>query len=384
MTWFGDIYIPWITEKDTSIDREVIEKNFVGESPQVYEFNPDLESGTYSIVLNEKIHPLEESFKEQRDSILSMTDRHGTEFPFNVGGDIGFALVNSSSVNMFPSAEIQRGEIEARFLPLDSYNSSIVFNPSKIKGEFNINSSDSLVAFPSEVDISQSPEYTINSEDGQIDLYKFDSRTILSILNDENLSEFERQSICRVFNSLEERIYSDQKEIDTGSNVDNSVIKVEFSDSFQNVFIWDSGWKNIGRLVYNYETGFARENFNDKINVETNIDYNLNIYRGLPLFHVTFSNRTAFDFEPENQIVSSSDNEYYLLAEDSEGNEIIIIRFSQDGEFNQSDFLLAVEDLEQQKEYDVIVGYVPESIEASVYADYLYNIGSRRRTFTEK
>jgi hypothetical protein len=383
MTYFGDIDLPFITEKDTSISKDVVEKNFVDAPPQVYNVTPDLESGSYSLVLNEAHHARNETFEEQRDAVLSMASRHGTEFPFEVGGDVGYVLVNNASTSITPSQEIEEGEIELRYLDDNSYRSAVKVTPENPRNsDFDVTPKETLVGFPTFVDVvNETADFTISTEDTDLDLYIVDSSTVYEYDEDStDMSKSQRESICRLYNSNDLRLYSDSKVVDNGSYINNSLVRVDYNSDSSTIEYYDGGWTTIGDVELPFDDGYASDNTNDGITVEFVNGNESTVYRGFSVAEYTFSGETSFTFGVDATLQST--NNYYAHWNDGT-YDVIIVRESSDGSFftNVSDF--GVNSLGSSTEYTKYVGIVPSAVSVSDYARYVYNLGNRRRTFTQ-
>lgn len=390
MVSFGDIEIPWLTSKDTSISKDTVEKNFVDETPQVYELTADLEAGSYSAILNENVQSKNESFEEQQDAVLSMVSRHGTEFPFQASGDNGYILVNSASVNTFPSLEIREGELSVRFLEQSDYYSAIKAYPqSHPNGDFDASADpeESFIALPSSLNvINTTSDYTVTSEDGDLSLYTFSGDTVFEFEQDSNdITLSQTHSICRLTNSAGERIYSDKRVADVGSDVQNGLVSVSLDSSSSPVDYYNgTSWVSIGTTQLPFDDGYAHENSNDEIVVEAINDNRASIHRGFSTVRYDFEGQTSFDFTPATSFTEQSVNDYYAHWQDGNSRDIIIVRTSSDGSFYTGTDNIGIQNLTDTTRYSVFVGVVPGSITVSDYARFVYNYGLRNRTFTQK
>lgn len=383
MTWFGDIYLPFIVEKDTSISKDIVEKDFVDSPPQVYNVTPDLESGSYSLVLNQNHHERSETFEEQRDAVLSMVARHGTEFPFEVGGDVGYVLVNNASTSITPSQEIEEGTIELRYLDDTSYRSALKVTPQNPRlGDFDITPEESLVGFPSFVDvIGETADFTISTEDTDLELYIVDSSTVYEYDEDStDMSKSQRESICRLYDSNDLRLYSDSKIVDNGSYINNSLTRVDYGSASSTIEYYDGSWVTIGDVQLPFDDGYASENTNDEITIEFVNGSQSSVYRGFSIAEYTFDNQTEFLFSVDATL---QDTQNYYGHWNDGTYDIIIVRESSDGSFVTNTSTVGIENLNSSTEYTNYVGIVPSAVSVSDYARYVYNLGRRHRTFTQ-
>lgn len=389
MVSFGDIEIPWLTSKDTSISKDTVEKNFVEEPPEVFELTPDLESGTYSAILNETVQEKNESFEEQQDAVLSMVSRHGTEFPFESSGDDGYLLVNSASVNIFPSLEIREGELQVRFLKQSVYNPAIKAKPrSNYNGDFATSASpvETFIALPSSLNvINHTENYQVTSEDGNLSLYTFSGDTVFEFEEDSNDTTLSQtHSICRLFNSAGERYYSDKRVVDNGSTADNGLFSVTFQGSSSPLEYYDgSTWQDIGSVQLPFNDGYAEQNTNDEVAVEVLNGNRGYIYRGFSAVGYDFHGQTSFDFTPTETFTEQSINDYYAHWQDGSGRDIIIVRTSNDGSFYTGASDIGIQNLSSSEDYSAFVAVVPTPVTVSDYARFIYNYGLRNRTFTQ-
>ena len=388
MVYFGDIDVPYLTEKDTSISKDVVEKNFVDEPPQVFELTADLEAGTYSVILNEKIHKRSESFVEQEDAVLSMVSRHGTEFPFQSAGDSGYALVESANVTTFPSLEIREGNIEVRFLDENDYHSAVKATPDSLRNAAFDDDAipvESYVAFPSEVEIvGYSPIYTLSTADGDVDLYTFDEKTIFEYDELEERHESQQIAICRLFNSDDERLYSDSRVVDNGSYVSNSLIKNTYNETDSTLEYYDGTWSEIGSTQLSFDDGYGHINENDEVTLRFVNEKESSIYRGFSIVRYQFDGESQFEFKPSVNFTEETVADYYSHYVDDNNNDLLVVRTKSDGNFFDDGSVFGINDLNTEQEYQVYIGVVPDEISADEYARYVYNFGRRQRTFVQK
>lgn len=423
MPWLGDIFIPIVTSKDTSISRNVVEKNFVDEDPQVFELPPDLESGTYSVILNEKIHERGETFREQIDALKSLSSRDASELPFELAGDKGYLVVNASSASIIPSQEIREGEIELRFMEHSSYRPALNVVSEHYSEDFSPTAKESLVALPSSATSVEdsggtlSPNYTIPSEEGDLDLYLYSDNLIeydhgYKILEGNYGEDYgasyggigafdEITSPVRIYavsgNYGEDygekyggdlsRIYSDEE---TFNDVvlDNGVLKASSFGDSSALYRYDSAnddWKLFGNVPLKNSDGYTPLFNNYHSSIDFIGDHSLSLFRGYSVARYSdVTDTTEFRFSAKNALSSGTDNGYYYSVTDSAGNDIILVRTSNDGNFRQDSGDIIVENLDSTVEYDFFVGYVPDPIPVSDYARYVFNRGSWRRTLVQR
>lgn len=388
MPYFGDVYIPWITDKDTSISKDTVEKNFVDHPPQVYELTPDLEAGTYTAVLNETVHDKDESFVEQQDAVLSMVSRHGTEFPFSVAGDDGYVIVSSANTSIDPRQEIRDAEIDVRFLDGSDYNGCMIVNPYPFKGgsfDSEVEPHETLASFPSSINvIGKTPDLTLEGEDEDIDYYIISDRGVLEY--EETDLNSQQNNICHLFNSTDERIYSESRIVDDGSTVNNSKCRVTYNDSGSQVEYYDSrGWNLLGTVNLPFGDGYPSVNENEQIDLEFVNDNSSSLYRGMPFVEYTFSGESEFVLELDTEVQVYDDTWSDYFAQWSDGNflNIIIVKAFNEGDFFNNDPEIGIENLTPSDEHKLMVAVAPTELAMQDFARYVYNVGSRRRSFVQ-
>jgi hypothetical protein len=410
MPYFGDIFIPWITDKDTSITKETIEKNFVDEKPQVYELTPDLEGGTYNLVLNENYSDKNETLNEQQDAVLSMVSRHGTEFPFSIGNDQAYLLVSGADTSIDPRQEIREATIQARILPRSKYASAVEVKPHPVNGagDFNYDLGNyTYIGFPSNVGVSSTKDFTISSEDGDIDIYSLSSNSLFEIYERAEgyglnygadygrgtsvLMSSEQQSICKLFGASGQRIYSDYTVAEQGSVLNNSLIKTTLNASSSNIDVWDgSAWSNLGSLELAYENGYALNNENRKVELEFVNGNKETIYHSLPAVRYNISNTGDFVFTPNLTNISQVEsNNYYSVwtdPNDSTGEDIIMVRLVDNGNFftDTTAGTFGIENMDPTEGNDVFIGKVLDDLTIEEMVQSIYTHGTRRNTFVQK
>lgn len=394
MVWFGDIDIPWITDKDTSIDREVIEKNFAERPPDVFELTPDLESGTYTAVLNENVHSRSETFGEQTDAVQSMPSRHVTEFPVDINGEVGHVMVDTSTVAIFPSLEIREAEMDLRFMEKKDYKPGFVLEADHYNSNFTPTPKESLVAIPNKAsniqdsaDNTLSPQFTLSAEDGDLDLYLYDdNREAYDFERPSDYTSGERISPVRLYKSIGgERVYSDSDSLENyGYSLENGLVRFEHNQSQNNVYIYDGSWTQIGNLNISGDDGYAPTNRNYQVEVDLINEYTSSLLRGFTVGRFDIAGTTSFTFSTNDTLSTGSTANWYRTVTNGNGDEIILIRTSSDGSFSDDSSTLEVTGLTSSKHYTLYFGFVPSSPTTSDYARYVYNIGSWKRTLIQK
>lgn len=385
MPYFGDIFIPWLTTKDTSISRDVIEKNFVDAPPQVFELNNNLESGTYSAILNEDVHKKNESFSEQTDAINSMPGRHVSEFPYAVGGDKGHIVVENSTVEITPSNVIRRAELDIRFLSSDKFKPAASVEASEASSDFTVTPIESVYPIPADATVSKNPEVTVSTRDGDVDFYKYSTRENISWTLPSDYASVERVSPTRLYKSNDERVYSDLPAVENNSYFDNGLLKATLKDP-TDISYYDGSWVKVGDIDVQGGSGYASEYSNDETEVSfASNSYYYSIYRGLPVVEVNISDSSLTFTSTENITSADTSNLYYSTATmDSSGYELILIRESSDGSISVNSDNITLSGLDSTNEYTIYVGVVPSEMNSENLARWVFNRGSWRRTMVQK
>jgi len=236
--------------------------------------------------------------------------------------------------------------------------------------------------FPTFVDVvNETADFTISTEDTDLDLYIVDSSTVYEYNEDStDMSKSQRESICRLYNSNDLRLYSDSKIVDNGSYINNSLVRIDYDSSSSTIEYYDGGWVTIGDVQLPFDDGYASENTNDEITTEFVNGSQSSVYRGLSAVEYTFDSQTAFSFSVDATLQNSTN--YYAHWNDGT-YDIIIVRESSDGSFFTNASTIGVDSLTTSTEYTNYVAIVPPSISVSDYARYVYNLGRRSRTFTQ-
>lgn len=410
MVFLGDINIPWVTEKNTSINRDVVEKNFVHEPPQVYELTPDLESGTYNAILHETVHARNESFTEQIDAVRSLPDRHPSELPIDLAGDVGHVAVNAASSSLTPSNEVREASLELRFLEQEDYRSAVIGTAQSFSSDFDTTAVESAMPIPSVASNvedsdgnSLSPEYSVETADGEIAYYHYDTnRTVIEYDLPSPVSYAERTAPVRLYNvdgnygenygdsygGTLRRFYSDYKSFQYGT-VRNELLEVSPDSGACTLWRYRNSsddWAELGSVQVGATDGYGEEVANYSTTVNFVDAYNLTLDRGATV--TKFSNvtdTTEFEFDASNTLQSGQDNGYYYHATDSAGNELIVIRESSEGQFSQSGGSISVTGLDTNTEYTFYVGHVlTDSVNVDDYTRFIANRGIWDRSLVRR
>lgn len=386
----GDINIPILTDKQTDISKEVVQKNFVDSPPQAYELTPNLESGSYTAVLHEGEHSRSENFTEQRDSIRSLPQRHGTEFPFDWAGDTGHVLPESSTTSITPSEEIEQAELSLRFLESDTFQPGINTTATAISTDFSPTPEESIIAIPDTSqnvqDVngnSQSALATVSSENATFEYYTYQDLVFQYELPSNNYTQIERDDPVRMYNSSDERVYSD-KGLKTGSYVENGLIRGTYNSSSIGLEEYDSGWTSFGDItVPSEQDGYAKKNENYMVESKWIDSHISTVFRGWPVFQVDVDSISTFTFTADSSITVSDSGSWYRIVNDGT-RDIFVVRASSDGSFSVSSPKVEVTGLNSSTEYTFFVGYIPSTFTNSDFVRYVFNRGSWDRTFIQK
>jgi len=114
----GDTYVPLVTEKDISIDKDTDMKEFVGKtasaSDDAFDIDSQYERGTYTVVLNQEAHPGSLSLSNQKDELEALTDSDPSNNQIAApGGETIYAAVENVNIeNIGGEQEVRRGSID--------------------------------------------------------------------------------------------------------------------------------------------------------------------------------------------------------------------------------------------------------------------------------
>lgn len=390
MPYFGNIFIPWITDKDTSISKDTVEKNFVDEDAQVYELTPDLEAGTYSAILNEAYHDKNESFDVQQDAVMSMVERHGSEFPFSSTGDDGYAVADSSSISIDSRQEIREAELSLRFLQQSDYNPAVRIVPRDLpRSDFSITPSETLASLPSSISNANglTADFTITGEDSDIDLYIISDQTVLKYTQDANdITLSENLNICKSFDDVGNRVYSSNPDLGLGSQLSNGLVRSDTADLSSSFDYYDGTWTTLGSVEIPCDVGYTSENGNNEIKLNYINGNKQSIYRGFPMFRYDFTSETDFTFN-SNVGVSLVNSDTWYGIWDNANTVTLFSVIDTSGASISTDTTndnVGWTGLDSAKDYRVYFGVIPPSIPNTDFVRYVYNLGFRSRTFTHK
>jgi len=380
MVFLGDVDVPILSEVNTDLISETSDKDFVDEPPRSYNLYSNLEAGTYTFLLTPKLHSRGESFEEQRDSILALVERHGSEFPIDYRSESGFLVANKISYFESPSELIDEVEVDIRYMPYSKYKSAIVANAENYSQDFSV-TEESFFGIDSEVVVykngSIETAYTnLNTADGDVSYYTYSDDT-LSLEIDPFESEFERTALCRLFSNG--RIYSTRKSI-SDFELNNSIIKSSFAQNNSVISAYDSQWKEIATIPFQHSDGYVEENTNDVIDCHSTTGESVSIYRSIPTIQYNIDSRTSFDVEFSTDSVVEQ-NSHYIAVDDPDGNTVLIVKGSDIGDsFTVNSGSVSVENL-NNSEATFFVGFVPDEFTVEEVVRMCYSRGSTRRTF---
>lgn len=394
MVFIGDIDVPIITSKDTSIDRDTIQKNFVDEPPQVYELIPDLESGTYDILLNENVHERNETLSSQMDSIRSLPYRNASECPIAVSDKMGYMAVDTASVSIIPSLEMREASLDGRFFNYDDYNPAIKVN-SENKSDFEV-PEESVIPVPwfdtDEIFIdgeSATREFEILIEDGYLDFYSYNENQIIDYIASEDgnaLTSVERVSPVRVFDSQDDRVYSHSKNFHDFT-ISNGLLECERDGNEVFVSRWDAdqdAWEDVGFFEFDSNIGYLSEIGNYESSIKTASENSLTSSRGYWVNEVTISGMDRFDFSVDYDETGVEDGGLYHTVETVNGYTAILIREKDEGFLHTYTNSMTVDTLDPEEEYKFYVGFVPDEITSDQAANYAVAKGNWQRSLKQR
>lgn len=377
MVWFGDVDIPIISDKGTAVTLETINTNFADNPPQAYKLYSELEQGSYTVFLNQELHCRSETLTEQRDSLLGMVERHGTEFPVNDSSSEGFVLVDFADVFNTPSHMFDEAEIELRYMPYDEYKSAVVCNAENATQEFSVNK-NSLYATPASVNVQKNgqnitPQHSIDYSGTTVDYYGYSNLDTISWTQNTLDSTVEREIPVRLYSP--NRIYSTEKNIDD-AEIDNEIYSLNI-DASKNVTKLSVDGSVFAEIDYTHSVGYIEKNENDVVSVTSIDGETISSYRGYPVaeYEVTRNNFVVGIDSPS--VVTQED--YYVVVENADGVEVIVIRSIDGGAISVDANGVTMPSNGNKNSF--FVGYVPDNLPAQEIAQSAYSRGSWRRTF---
>jgi len=371
MVWFGDIDIPVVSNKDTDISVETISTNFVDNPPRAYKLYSTLESGTYELFLNQNIHRRKENLNQQKDAVLSMVNRHSTEFPV----EDGFVSLNTVNHSTTPSEMFDEVSVSLHHLEYPEYTLGYKANAYN-ESETHSLSDVSYIGIPDVVDVvDETPIFSFDSEGGLLQYYQYEKEELLEVDYPTFDSEIERVSPCRVYSSSD-RVYSQSEEVQNFS-LNNGVVRAdEDSDSMQ-LYFYDSQWINVASIPLNYNVGYTTLNENKTIELSLIESDDLRIYRSLPFVQkqgVTGS--VEFNTDIDSVL---EETEEYISALTIDGYEIILIGSESEGSFASDVSGIYLNDINSP--IDVYYGVVPDPMSREQVKQMALSRGRVKRTF---
>lgn len=420
--WFGDIAVGWLTDKDTSIGQDIVEKEFFDDPPQVYDLNTNLENGDYSFVLNESVHPRGETLIEQIDGTRSMPTRHPSEFPFKLAGDKGHVVPDNVSVSITPSQKIEVGDISLRFLEDNEYRSGFNVNASKFDGDYTPSTVHSVLPIPKisknvqKDGISVQQDNIIDGKDGLIEYYKYTDNLFEYDLPTDDYTKSERINPVRVFEAVVNgsgsygteygtdyasvggvddirRVYSDVFAFEDNVVVGNGFILSFFLSDKIELYYYDSGadsWKLLGQVNFSRT---SKEYIKFISNYQSTVgfvdSYDVVCNKGFPVIRFDFTDESQLEFEAPSVSISNFQNTtHYTWFDVEKSAKGFMFIAESDGSWGYtdgagSDYVRRT-GLDTNKEYSVWVGWLPSEFSESDLADYLYSIGDVNRSMIKK
>lgn len=342
MVWVGDIYLPLVEEQELSRSREVVKRNYEGFEPSVSEYNPNLNQTSLTFNLNEEFHPEGRSLTEQRDALLSLPDQPPAMNSMGLLNEEGYLAVDSVKFTREPSEDVQPGEVEATYMPADSYITAVMLDGGVAPNNFNVTTTG-VVAVPADGtgSFQRNPDtgavdsieasYTIQTEDSSFDLLEPEKRQVLvDRQRGDEFDSIDSSSSVRIYDHRDtynparwRRVYDRGYSFDGGIAVENGLIRYRFNDpSTGRLHIdWFSGSEWLELASYNIRNTPARVSHLDvyQAEIEFGPDYEhtLQLRRGefAGIFELTDFGSLVYNLEPSDFHVSSVDEgEHYIVA----------------------------------------------------------------------
>ena len=409
MPWIGDVHVPLLTDKDTSIDKQVIEKNFVESPPQVYELTANIEAGTYTAVLVSSVHQRGESIEEQADGVRSLVDRHPIECAYVDDSDVGYLVVENSNVSHSSEPNRRGVSVDLRFMEDGIYKPAFQLNTDNIFENYTLQEDFSLFPVPSNLSnilfdgYSLNPEFVMDTRDGQMEFYLYD-QGIFEYDNPtgDSFTEPIRFSPVRTYDSnstvpgkdadgnyqkpgsvsQNRRIYSESKPAEGNAILENGTIQTFITDDSY-LYAYESGsWEsfgvaNVGFSNYIYSTDVSI--YNSSLALDSN--YELTVYRGFPMTRFDVET-TSFEFHLFDPDVISSETEEYVLLNDAQGRDIFFLRTSYNGSMTTAADQITVDNISEETFF---AGIVPSNVsDPDLFMDHILNMGSRKPTLIQR
>lgn len=388
MVYIGDIDIPILTEKDTSIDRDVVEKNFVDAPPQRYELIPNLEAGTYTALLHEQVHDRNENFSEQIDSVRSLPYRNVSECPIEVSNEKGYVAVDVGSISIIPSLQVRESELDLRFLDFDTYIPAIKCDADSFSEDFTV-TEESVIPIPTSVqgvnknNTSDTPSFTITAEQTTFGYHTYTDGDILDYIpSDTDITQVERESPVRLFDGSNNRIYSGSSNFNDFS-VSNGILQFERQSDTVYVDVWDSGWQRIGNFTFDTDVAYLPEFGNYETTVETISENTISSYRGFWVNEVTVTGRNQFEFNVDIDTVDNQTSLYHSVNTVG-GYTAILARGQNGGNINTMTNSILVDNLNSNEEYTYFIGFVPSELTSQEAAEYAFVRGRWKRSLKQR
>ncbi len=327
------------------------------------------------------------------DGALSMSQRPTTDLPFEIAGDTGHVMVNAVTSTITPSQEFRSSDMELRFFDDSVYQPAFILSASSFNGVFDTSTIESVVAIPDTAQNVQdgngnslTATYSITGEDGTLDLYKYDdSRSIVVHDRPTDYTSGERVNPVRLYRSNGERVYSNTRNIDLSSTLENGTIRAVYGTSQTDVSIYDSSWRQIGNVGVSADDGHAPVNENYEVEVDFVDSFNSTIYREHPIIRYDIDGISSFSFNSNEDLTTQdTSSNWYRVVSNVSGDDIILIRTSSDGSFNDDVSTLEVTGLSTGTEYTFFIGIVPTGPTYDEYARYVYNRGTHKRSLAQR
>jgi len=114
----GSVTIPYITQKDVSLQTEIEVKEFFNSDTQFFEISDDLEANSYLVYVIDGDHPNNKSVEQQTSDleglIQNTPDQNAVTMPDNT---TAYAAVNSVDVEYRESPKVREVSLDMVILP---------------------------------------------------------------------------------------------------------------------------------------------------------------------------------------------------------------------------------------------------------------------------
>lgn len=406
-TWFGDIGIPWIISRDTSISKETIEKNFARQPPYIFEKDPETESGSYTAILNKEAHEEDWDLNKQEDAVLSMAGRNPVELPFQVSNTRGHIYVTNSSVSRRLSSDDYTDiSLDVKFYP-DEFYPAFRLKSKEIsrKGHTDYRSAVPISSAAGDVVDSSgdvlSPEFSIPSHTGDIDFYEYTDDVYTYERND---SEYHLDEYIGTVNVRDRRFDQERQMrslLGISGSIENDIYRADITPPgggdyhIETYFREDGGiWRHSGEIEYDNPGSLFILDYSNYSSTISSPDFDnvrdIRMFKGYPMVSLSAESEMSTSYYMEGATeVSSGDapeTQYVVMGHPERDFKLIAISGNPDIPIETSGDLSLEYDSSNATDstnFEVFFGVLPDGVDSEKYADYVINISEWKRTLVK-